>query len=114
MAEELVRLIDVRTELPSGPTPGGFWSLQIYCCWVCGAHTNKAYAVEFIVNRGVKTLCNYRHEEWHELVAEKRRMLSRPHPKSYREEMEQEIQEILRHHHVKDDVVGDADWSKIC
>lgn len=111
MAEDPVRLTDVRTALPQ--TPGAFRSLQVYRCDVCGAHTNKAYSVDLMTGRGVRTLCAYSGESWHFLVWEKRRMLSRPHPKSYREEMEQEIQGILTKHHVNDDVVGDADWSTI-
>ena len=106
------RLYDVRKELPK--LGSGFRTKQVFRCENCGVRHNRASYLDTMSGRGVLTPCPYAGKKWHELIAEKRRMLSRPHPKSYREEMEQEIQEILQHHQVKDDVVGDADWSKIC
>ncbi len=106
-----LRLYDVSKELPR--LGSEFRTKQVYRCDHCETRFNRASYLDTISGRGVHTFCPYAGKKWHELVAEKRRMLLRPHPKSYREEMEQEIQEILKHHHVKDDVVGNADWSTI-
>jgi hypothetical protein len=86
-----------------------FRAKQVFRCPACNALTNHME-----VRGGFKgwratpfPICPHREESWHKNLRGKIRLAREPHPKTYLEELQQEIAELRLN--AKDDVVGDVD-----
>lgn len=108
-------LYDLRDGDPLwGPVKGAeFRTLQVHVCSVCRDVTNR------MVLRGAKpstyySVCPNAAEEWHHMLREKMRLRNPHHPKTYREELEKEITEMLDAtvRYRKGDLVGDPDLTQ--
>lgn len=89
-----------------------FRSLQVFECPICGAITNEVI-MGGCFGYGPRTCCPMSGEYWHHELENKLRLLSQPHPASYKRELEEEIKRIRKLHRnkIKDNIKGNPDFS---
>lgn len=87
-----------------------FRSLQVAQCWVCGALSNRVIMGGAWPMCGVRFVCPYSGMCWHHELEAKLRWLNKPHPQSYKEELQKEINvmKLLSGQHVVHDLEGDV------
>ena len=108
------KLFDLKTDdRPSGKFVI-FRTLQIDECGVCNALTNEVFGRGMLLTTSsLFSKCPHSHECWHHELMRKLLLLRKPHPKSYREELEAEIAEIRKDHIARNDLIGNPDLSQI-
>jgi hypothetical protein len=89
-----------------------FRSLQVSKCWVCGALSNYVIMGGY-PGYGVRVICPNSSECWHHELEEKIEWLDNPHPKSYKDELQKEIDEMKKQHSedIKNDLEGNPDMT---
>ena len=86
----------------------------VFECWVCGALTNNLTFGRGMFGAGEKTFCPQSLLPWHHKLEKKVELLSQPHPKSYLEELAQEILAMRKFYasRTKNDLKGRFDLKK--
>ncbi|MBI5421136.1 MAG: hypothetical protein HZA35_02375 [Parcubacteria group bacterium] len=110
MGENIV-LYDMRKKDYPNKRDDTFRTLQVFKCWVCGGLTNRVTMGGY-PGYGVATICPNSSECWHHELYRKITWLKRhPHPKHYKEELQQEIDDEVKEsaHLVVHDLVGAYD-----
>jgi hypothetical protein len=104
------KLFDIRKKNYPNKRGDVFRSLQIFECWVCKATTNKV-VMGGSPGYGIRAVCPNSSECWHHEIEEKIKLLDKPHPKSYAEELKKEVKEALEKHKedIKNDIEGNPD-----
>jgi len=91
MSEDVV-LYDMREKDHPNKRGDVFRTLQVFKCWVCYALTNKVKVTAGGYPGYVYVMtCPNSSECWHHELERKIRWLRNPHPKSYKEELREEI-----------------------
>lgn len=91
-------------------------TVQVYRCGICGALTNECFGRGCLLSTSlVHTICPNAMECWHHELEIKLEWLNHPHPRAYRETLEEEIRELRAgvKRSVRNNVVGDADTSLV-
>jgi hypothetical protein len=90
------------------PVDREFRTLQVFKCHVCGALSNLAW---WSSSRwgGARNECPNDEQDWHRELDSKRDLLTEPHPKSYKKELRQEIDDLLSKVEVRNDLEGEPD-----
>jgi hypothetical protein len=90
-----------------------FRSIQVFECDICGALTNKVIIGGFYPDYGIKVVCPNSTKCWHHELEIMIRWLSKPHPRSYKDELSREIKEEREKHRseIKNDLEGNPDMS---
>ena len=108
---ETVKLYDLTKSDYPNQRGDSFRSIQVFVCWVCDALSNKVIMGGH-PGYGVRAKCPNSAQCWHHEFEEKMLLLREPHPKSYKDELQNEINELKRQHGpVKNDLKGDPDMS---
>ncbi|MBI5152919.1 MAG: hypothetical protein HZA36_00435 [Parcubacteria group bacterium] len=109
MSENAI-LYDMRKKDYPNKRGDTFRTLQVFKCWVCGGLTNRV-VMGGHPGYGVATICPNSSECWHHEIEDKIRWFKYPHPKSYKEELKEEIDTMRKEHenHVKHDLEGACD-----
>lgn len=89
MSEGVV-LYDMRKKDYPNKRGDTFRTLQVFKCWVCCALTNKVVMGGY-PGYGCATICPNSSECWHHELERKIKWLRNPHPKSYKKELQEEI-----------------------
>ena len=119
MSKKII-LYDLRIENFPNEHVFEFRTLQVFKCWVCSALSNnvtRRYSISTVTGwQGMELsiTCPHSSECWHhELYRKVRWLKSHPHPKSYKDELKQEIDEELNELRplVCNDLVGNPDTS---
>lgn len=114
METEQIKLYDIQKKKFPATRCYRFRTLQVFKCRVCGALTNEAMRGGRF-GASIVCECPNSSEPWHYDLAAKVEWLGKPHPKSYKAELESEISEdrAANATKVKNNVVGAADVSQI-
>lgn len=112
MAEDKVILYDIRKKNYPHERGDDFRSLQVFECWVCGSFTNQV-VMGGSPGYGVRAICPQSAECWHHELEKKVKLLAQPHPKTYKAELQHEIEEIKekKKEHIKNDIAGSPDFT---
>jgi len=112
MTRKEIVLYDLRKRNYPNKRGDSFRSLQVFECWVCGVLTNEV-VMGGSHGYGVRVICPQSAECWHHELELKVNLLRQPHPKTYKAELQQEIDEIKKRHkrQIKNDIVGSPDFS---
>lgn len=107
-----ITLYDIRKHDYPNKRGDHFRSLQVFECWVCNALTNEV-VMGGSMGYGVRAVCPNSAECWHHELEAKIKLLDMPHPKSYKQELQKEIDELKQKHRskVKNDLKGEPDYS---
>ncbi len=89
MGEDII-LYDMRKKDYPNKRGDTFRTFQVFKCWVCNALTNKVTMGGY-PGFGCATICPNSSECWHHELERKIKWLRNPHPKSYKEELQEEI-----------------------
>ena len=105
-------LYDLREQRYPNKRGDTFRSLQVFECWVCGALTNLVI-MGGSVGYGVRAVCPNSAECWHHVIEDKLRLSDKPHPTSYKRELETEIEQLraARRAKIKNDITGQPDMT---
>lgn len=89
-----------------------FRSLQVSECWVCGALSNRV-VMGGSPGYGVRVVCPNSSECWHHELEKKVEWLDKPHPRSYKDELQKKVDEMKLQHRedVRNDLKGNPDMT---
>jgi len=88
-----------------------FRSIQVGKCTICGALTNYVYGH---FREGSRFECPNKSQQWHGPLSRKIDWKNKhPHPQSYKDELQAEIDEVLKQNanSIKNDLEGNPDTS---
>ncbi|MDE1970706.1 MAG: hypothetical protein KGI50_04000 [Patescibacteria group bacterium] len=108
-----VQLYDLRRKTYPNQRGDSFRSLQVFLCPICAALTNKVVMGGY-PGYGVRAVCPNSVEDWHHNLEDRVGLLHKfPHPKSYKEELQKEIDEMREAYKslIKNDIVGNPDMN---
>lgn len=110
---ETVRLYDVTTRDYPNQRGDIFRSLQIFKCWVCGVLSNRVIVGWHSPGYGVRVVCPNSSECWHHELEKRVELLYKPHPQSYKDKLQSEIDAIKQKHlaGAKNDLEGNPDMT---
>jgi hypothetical protein len=99
------RLFDIRKHDYPPKEGSVFRSLQVFRCFVCGARTNRA-VVSCWPDHGVRAVCAYAGEEWHDGLRQMAAAFGTAHP---------EVGRLRALHQIvaRDDIVGTPDFTQV-
>lgn len=109
---EPVKLFDLSKRDYPNQRGDTFRSLQVSECWVCGALSNRV-VIGGSHGYGIRVVCPNSSECWHHKLEEKMEWLAKPHPQSYKRELQKEVDKIKIsiQEYVKGDIDGNPDMS---
>ncbi len=107
-----VILYDLRKDNYPSKRGDTFRSLQVFECWVCKAVTNEII-MGGSMGYGVRAVCPNGSKCWHHELEDKVKLLAKPHPKSYKDELTKDIENDRNRYQnrIKNDILGNPDLS---
>lgn len=106
------KLYDIRKKDYPNNQGDTFRSLQIFECCICGALSNRVI-MGGSNGYGVRVVCPNSSECWHHELEEKMEWLAKPHPQSYKRELQKEVDKMKRKNekYIRNDVEGNPNMS---
>lgn len=106
-----VKLYDIEKDNYPSNRGDEFRSLQVFECGVCKALTNQV-VMGGSMGYGVRTICPNGSECWHHELEGKVELLEQPHPKSYKNALKKEIDQIRKKNKAKtkNNIKGEPDF----
>jgi hypothetical protein len=108
-----IHLYDIRERSYPNKRGDHFRSLQIFQCPICNAVTNRCIMGGW-PGYGLRAVCPNAAEEWHHSLEDKTSLQNPLHPKTYREELANEITSLLKECAplIQNDLVGQPDFDQ--
>ena len=110
---QTVQLYDLRAGDHPNNRGSEFRSFQVFECLICGGLSNKVILGGY-PGHGVRVACPNSAECWHHELERMVNWLKHPHPQTYKDELQKEVNEMeaSNRHRVEDDIVGSPDMAQ--